>query len=367
MPQGTTKKCWLALQIVALGFSSLLAGCATSLDKKQTVHASVAENAKTLRYVDTIDEVALGSNDIFKRMLTGGDPYNLTKPVAIGVRGDTLIISDAGDLWHDRGTSISDPVTAIGKASIRENESGFGALYKYNLKTGYFENIRGAGDVIEGEISDIYIAKDMSFYVTDVDGKRVLHFSPDGDLIQEYKDAPNIFRPIAVTLDDVRQELIVADEMYSHIVAFDLKSRQPKYGMGSRGEGPGNFRIITDMIAVPGGFVISDRIELRVQIFNRSGEFIADFGRNDLMFPTALAADNFGRIYVADKADNTIKVYKAGKLIDVVGRNGGNAGEFRYISDMKVLDNKLFVVDSLNSRIQIFEFVPEAKSVALLQ
>ena len=362
MSHRTTKKCWLALQIVALGFSGLLAGCAT-LEKNQTVHPSVAENAKTLRYLETIDEVALGSNDIFKRILTGGDPYHLTKPVAIGVRGDTLIISDAGDLWSDRGTTISDPVTAIGKATIRENESGFGALYKYNLKTGHFNSIRGAGDVIEGDVSDIHIAQDMSFYVTDVDGRRVLHFSADGDLIQEYKDAPNIFRPIAVTLDDARQELIVADEVYSHLVAFDLKSREPKYGMGSRGEGPGQFRIITDMIALPDGFVI----ELRVQVFSRSGEFIADFGRNDLMFPTALAADNFGRIFVADKADNTIKVYKAGKLIDVVGRSGGNAGEFRYVSDMKVLDNKLFVVDSLNSRIQIFEFVPEAKSVAMLQ
>ncbi len=364
MSQGTTKKRWLALQVIALGFAVLTTGCATV--EKQIVHESVAETAKTLRYLYTIDNVVLGSNDIFKRIITGGESYNLTKPVAIGVRGDTLIISDAGSLWQDLGITISDPVSAIGKAGIRENESGFGALYKYNLKTGHFEDLPGAGDIIQGQISDIYIDKDMSFYVTDVEAKRVLHFSADGDLIREFKNAPNIFSPIAITLDDARQELIIADETYSHLVAFDLKSQDPIYGIGSRGEGPGKFRIITDMIAIPDGFAVSDRIELRVQIFDRKGEYIADFGRGDIMFPTALAVDPDGRIYVADKADSTIKVYKVGKLVDVVGRNGYGAGEFRHISDMKVLGNNLFVVDSLNSRIQVFEFVPEAKSVALL-
>jgi len=364
MSQGTTKKRWLALQIVTLCFAVLTTGCATV--EKQIVHPSVAETAKTLRYAYTIDTMVLGSNDIIKRIITGGETYSLTKPVAIGVRGDTLIISDAGSIWDDGGMTISDPVSAIGKASIRVNESGFTSLYRYNLKTGYFEDIPGAGDIIKGEISDIYIAKDMSFYVTDVEAKRVLHFSANGGLIGEYKDGPNISRPIAVTLDDARQELIVADGMYSHIVAFDVKSRNPIYGMGGRGEGPGKFRIITDMIVIPGGFAVSDRIELRVQIFDRKGTYIADFGRGDIMFPTALAIDPDERIYVADKADSTIKVYKVGKLIDVVGSNGYGAGEFRHISDMKVLGNKLFVVDSLNSRIQVFDFVPEAKSVALL-
>jgi len=365
MSQGTPKKRRFTLQVITLGLVGLFAGCA-SVDKKPVIHPSVAEGSKTLRYAYTIDNVVLGSNDIFKRIITGGETYSLTKPVAIGVRGDTLIVSDAGSLSNDRGTTIGDPVAAVGKASIRQSESGFGSLYKYNLKTGSFQNLRGAGDEIQGEISDILIAKDMSFFVTDVDAKRVLHFTPDGSLIREYKNGPNIFRPIAITLDDTRQELIVADEMYSHMVAFNLKTGQAIYGMGGRGEGPGKFRIITDMISIPDGFAVSDRIELRVQIFDRQGEYIADFGRGDIMFPTALAVDAAGRIFVADKADNTIKVYKVGKLVDVIGRNGSNPGEFRYVSDMKVMDNKLFVVDSLNSRIQVFDFVPEAKSVALL-
>jgi hypothetical protein len=206
----------------------------------------------------------------------------------------------------------------------------------------------------------------MSFYVTDVEGRRALHFSPDGSLLKVYKHAPNIFRPIALTVDEKRQQVLVADETYSHIVSFDMEKAEPIYGMGDRGEGPGKFRIITDMIAIPDGYLVSDRIELRVQVLDKQGEYVANFGQGIVTFPTALATDKQGRFYVSDKADSTIKVFKAGKLIDQIGANGYGAGEFRYISDMKVLDNQLYVVDSLNGRIQVFEFVSDTNKVALL-
>ena len=160
--------------------------------------------------------------------------------------------------------------------------------------------------------------------------------------------------------------MLVADETYSHIVSFDMDKAQPIYGMGGRGEGPGKFRIITDMIPIPDGYLVSDRIELRVQVLDKDGNYIANFGQGIVTFPTALAVDKQGRVYVSDKADSTIKVFKAGKLIDQVGRNGYGAGEFRYVSDMKVLGNELYVVDSLNGRIQVFEFISDKSDVALL-
>lgn len=366
MSQRIKKKRRLALQVIGASLTAFLLGCASTTTNKNTaVHASVAENAKTLRYVRTIETVGMGSNDAIKQIIAGADTQKLQRPVAIDVRDDTMIIADSGYLYEDRGMTILSAGESIADAEMRTTDKGVGIIYKYNLKTQRMTYIRGAGEHIVGDVSDIYLASDLSFYVTDVEGRRALHFSPDGSLLKIYKHPPNIFRPIALTVDEKRKEVLIADETYSHIVSFDMDKAEPVYGMGDRGEGPGKFRIITDMIPIPDGYLVSDRIELRVQVLDKEGNYVANFGQGIVTFPTALAVDKQGRVYVSDKADSTIKVFKAGKLIDQVGRNGYGAGEFRYVSDMKVLGNQLYVVDSLNGRIQVFEFIADTGDVAL--
>ncbi len=385
MSQRTKKKRRFTLQVIAcLGIVIGLVGCASYAPPKKDAPVPTSHS---LAWVKTIDKVGVGSNDIIKRILAGDEQINLRRPVAIALRDDIMIIADRGELVeharthailsddkkefiktlpHDVNYMVNNNVAIASSRSgtVAVEDYNRGVFFRLNLKTGRMNVIRGAGDIIDDEVSDIYIARDHSFYVTDIEGRRALHFAPDGKLLKIYKHPPNIFRPIAITVDEERKEVLVADETYSHIVAFDMEKAEPIYGMGDRGNGPGKFRIITDMIAIPDGFLVSDRIELRVQVLDRAGNYIADFGRADLMFPTALAMDKFGRVYVADKSDSTIKVYKAGKLIETIGRNGYGPMEFRYISDMKIHRDQLYVVDNLNGRIQVFDILPEGSKVA---
>jgi len=372
MSQGSTKKrrpsLQIGLQVALICFAVSITGCGQIQTKENghvnnTVHTSSGAHAKTLRYLKTIDVVGIGSNDAIKRFIAGQDSHDLNRPVAIDVRGNTMIIAESGRMDVKRGITVAEPDYGISDAGLRVVDQAVGVIFRYDLTTGRMKILNGVGDHIKGDVSDVYLASDNSFYLTDVEGRRALHFSPTGKLLKVYKHPPNIFRPIAITVDEQRQEVLIADETYSHVVSFDMKKAEPIYGMGGRGNGPGNFRIITDMIAIPDGFLVSDRIELRVQVLDREGNFVAEFGRKEVVFPTALAVDIEGRVFVSDKSDSTIKVFKAGKLIDTVGRNGYGAGEFRYISDMKVKENKLYVVDSLNGRIQVFEFIPESASV----
>ena len=369
MSQGSKKKRWPKIQIglqVALVVAVSMTGCAQHQIKNDSVHPTSGEQAKTLRYVKTIDVVGMGSNDAIKRIIAGDDTLDLSRPVAIAVRGNTMIIADSGRVYEKRAITVPEPDYGIADSGARVIDESSGLIFRYDLNTGRMKILHGVGDYIKGDVTDIYLASDNSFYLTDVEGRRALHFSPTGSLLKIYRHPPNIFRPIAITVDEKRKEVLVADETYSHIVAFDMDKAVPIYGMGKRGNGPGKFRIITDMIAIPDGFLVSDRIELRVQILDRDGNFVAQFGHGEMTFPTALAIDSYGRIYVSDKANSTISVYKAGKLIDKIGSNGYGAGEFRYISDMKVLDNNLYVVDSLNGRIQVFEFLPEVEAQAAI-
>jgi len=370
MPQGSKKKRRFTLQIITACIVSLFLASCGSVSKKipGPVHPTVWDSAKSIRYVKTIDVVGLGSDDLIKRVLVGSDEQELVKPVAIALRGSTMIIADTGPVVIDAGMVIKDMQERISRVKLGLHDKGATVFYKYDLNTERMTVLRGTGMHFADEISDIYLAEDYTFYVTDVDGRRVLKFSPQGKLLKVYQHPPNIFRPIAVTVDEIAKEVLIADETYSKIVSFDMDKAEPKYGMGERGSGgQGQFRIITDMIPVPDGFLVSDRIELRVQMLDRKGGFIANFGQGIVTFPTALAIDKENRIFVSDKADSTIKIFKAGKLIDTVGSNGYGRGEFRHISDMKVLNNNLYVVDSLNGRIQVFEFVSSSENVALVQ
>lgn len=335
MSQRSEKKRRFTLQIICVA-AVLLGGCVSQPEKPVVIHPSVGENASILRHSQTLNVVGLGLDDPFKHFLFGRDVEDLENPVAIGLRDNIMYVADAGP----------------------------GVIFKYNLDTGRMRPLHGAGDMITGEITDIYVMPDHSFYVTDIEGRQVLHFSENGSFIKSYFDDPNISRPVAVSVNEKNGEVYVADEVYSHIVAFSHEG-EPIYGMGGRGEGPGKFRIITDMIRTADGFLVSDRIELSVQILDEKGRYLGDFGEGKLIFPTALALDQYGRIYVAEKAESTIKVFKRGELIDVIGSNGYGKGQFRQIGDMKIHNNKLYVADSLNGRIQVFDILPETQAAVV--
>ncbi len=323
MSQSTPRKRWPALQI-ALLLSSTLVGCSLGLPLKQS---TASPNPKAppiiLTHEQTLRTIEMGSSDPIRRVLLWKDLQELSRPTAIGLRGQTMYIAD-GDL---------------------------GVVFRYDLNSRRMEPVRGVGEKLAGDAADIFVAKDSTIYVADPVGKRVLRFTWDGEYISTFEDATNLSRPVGVIVDD-QDNVLVADELYSLIVAFN-PSGDSVYGMGGRGEGPGKFRFITDFAATKNGFVVGDRVELPVQVLDKKGKYLSHFGERVVEFPTAVAADDSGRVYVFDKADSRIKVFKDGELVEMFGRNGDGDGEFRFVSDMKYADGKLYVADTLNARIQI--------------
>jgi hypothetical protein len=65
---------------------------------------------------------------------------------------------------------------------------------------------------------------------------------------------------------------------------------------------------------------------------------------------------NHKNIYVVDAKDNNIKVFsKSGAFIISIGRKGQAPGEFESPQDMDIFDEKIYVSESSNSRIQILD------------
>ena len=77
-------------------------------------------------------------------------------------------------------------------------------------------------------------------------------------------------------------------------------------------------------------------------------------GKGTLKNTDVIAVDRYNRMFVSDSFDNTIKVYEHGQLVANVGGSGAIPASFNRITSLWMDQNLLYVVDSLNARIQTF-------------
>jgi DNA-binding beta-propeller fold protein YncE len=87
------------------------------------------------------------------------------------------------------------------------------------------------------------------------------------------------------------------------------------------------------------------------------GEPLGVIGRGRLQRPTGLARDpSNGDLYVADTYAHDIKVFDPqGRLLRVLGRRGEGEGEFNFPTHMAFANGSLYVTDTLNSRVQVYD------------
>ncbi|XP_078609465.1 E3 ubiquitin-protein ligase TRIM71-like isoform X1 [Branchiostoma floridae x Branchiostoma japonicum] len=132
--------------------------------------------------------------------------------------------------------------------------------------------------------------------------------------------------------------------------------------IGEEGEGDGQlcrpWGICCDK---DGNYVVADRSNNRIQVFNHSGTFLHKFGsagsRNGQFDrPAGVAVDNQGRIIVADKDNHRIQIFTFhGDFMLKFGEKGSKNGQFNYPWDVAVSsEGKILVSDTRNHRVQLF-------------
>lgn len=108
---------------------------------------------------------------------------------------------------------------------------------------------------------------------------------------------------------------------------------------------------------------------VRVSICTVDSEYIGQFatfgeGDGELTWPTAIARDSRGDLYVADEHRHDVQVFdKDGKFLRKWGSLGSGPGQLDRPSGLAVdPDNNVIVVDHMNNRIQ--RFSPDGKPLA---
>ena len=327
MPFSTTRITRLALILIGLAIVSAIGGCTafSGVQVTDTTAAAQRNSKATNSWLYPLETITGGwmGNDY-----VGNAKRRLQRPVVVAVRDHDIYIVDAGQEL----------------------------LYLYDDFTKRMSVIKDLRGAVTGEVSDLYVASDRSYYVADADGHQVLHFDRNGHLLQTYKDALNLARPVAVSVDEANGFIYIADGLFDHVLIFDRAGDLWRM-IGDRGEEDGKFLNITAMTRGPDGVYVTARLGKRGQVLDQdTGDFRYAFDKDTLVFPKGIAVDKLSdRAYVSDFFDNSIKIFEHGHFLAKVGGTGAGPGRFKGIADVAVENGFLYVADSLNGRVQVFK------------
>lgn len=197
-------------------------------------------------------------------------------------------------------------------------------------------------------------------YVADSGLGEVVAFNVDGKL--QFRAGPPLVRPVAVLLSGER--LLVADSELHAVCSFNLRGEYQSQ-FGRRGTAPGEFNYPTHLATDDTGRIyVTDSMNCRIQVFDAAGNFqrqIGSIGDSPGHFsrPKGVAVSAAGHIYVADALFDNVQVFNAeGRLLLPLGEAGTGPGQFGLPAGLAITpDGRIFIADCYNSRIQVLRYL----------
>jgi len=157
-------------------------------------------------------------------------------------------------------------------------------------------------------------------------------------------------------------EVIVRDCSTKQLVVFD-EHFQSSHVFGGAGNGRGKFQSIAG-IALDNRkrhLYISDSLLHCIQKFTLNGGFISQFGckgtaNSQFKTPHGVVFSQSELLFVCDKDNNRIQVFKNEQFSYLFGQQGTEPGAFKHPVDVTLnkSEDRLFIADFGNDRIQVF-------------
>lgn len=220
----------------------------------------------------------------------------------------------------------------------------------------------------------IGVALDASgnVYISDSNKHRVFAFTQDGKPLFAIGEDGKLEGPTGLAVDDERKRLYIVNSRKNNIAVYDL-SGEFLFTFSGPGQRSGflNFPVDLD-IDSKGNIVVSDSINGRVQVFAPDGKFVKKFGQrgdgpSDFQLIKGIAVDKkTDNIYIVDGRGDRFAIFsKDGEALLAIGRAASARktsapGGFSLPQDISIDKNgAVYVVDSINARVQIFQIVDD--------
>lgn len=237
-------------------------------------------------------------------------------------------------------------------------DSATSALYRFDSTTQTVTRLAAVRALIG---TRVLAGPDGSVYLLQPGVAGISRYARDGRLIATYAAPGDLIYPVDMVIEPARGLLWVADGSLEQIVAFHPMGRIA-YVVGHRGSP--DHRLDAGMRQMAAGersvFVTDPACRCVGEVLP-GGQGLRTFGEGELIRPTAVAADRWGRVWVVDTGDRRIKVFF----------DGLPAGSVRFAElslasaeAMTIHENDLYLADGQGARIAIFRITAPAAAAA---
>ena len=270
---------------------------------------------------------------IFSRFwgwIAGAAPRNMARPYAVAAEGRRLAVTDPGN----------------------------GVVHVYDTQRRDYRRIDSAGQQPLASPVGVALAGD-TLYVADSALGRIFVFGPKGKLVQTIE---GVQRPTGLARDGQSGRLYVVDTMGHNVVVFGPDGTR-LFDFGHRGTGEGEFNYPSHVTIRGDRLYVNDTMNFRLQVFDLDGKFVSSFGSHgdgsgDFAQPKGVGVDSEGHIYVVDALFNRVQIFDGqGQLLLAFGEDGEEPGGFWLPTGLYISQDRIYVADSYNRRVQVFEFL----------
>jgi tripartite motif-containing protein 2/3/tripartite motif-containing protein 71 len=285
-----------------------------------------------------------------------GSPFSVDVKAPIEKLGaPTLTIEGVSAPWgvavSKRGETLVTESTAHCVSVFSPRGKILRTFGSYGSGPGQLDSPRGLAITGDGEI-----------LVADRNNHRIQKFTADGKFLQavgvEGKGHLEFTRPRGLIYNPSNNRVYVTDS--NHRVQV-LNSDLTFSGI-LRGNSKDHFNFPSGIACDGTGNVyVADRKNNRMQVFTQDGKFLRGFGQHgggegDLDSPSGVAVDSTtGNVYVGELMNHRVSVFTSeGEFVTCFGKEGSGEGEFRHPPDLTLNNGALYVCDNSNHRIQIF-------------
>lgn len=220
----------------------------------------------------------------------------------------------------------------------------------------------------------VAIDGDGSIFVLERRSSTVLVF----DRSEKYQRAislksVSVTSPTSMVIDKKNHLMFIADAATRKVVVTDLQGEFIR-SFGKSGDADGEFNLpVALALNSRGHLAVADAFNASIQIFDQSGKFLRKFGRRgdspgDFQLIKSLAIDSSDNVYVVDGRAHNITIFnEQGELLLVLGgfyassETGKLApGGFSIPIGIDIdSTDKIYVVDQMNTRVQVFQYFSE--------
>jgi sugar lactone lactonase YvrE len=205
-------------------------------------------------------------------------------------------------------------------------------------------------------------------YVSDSVASRIYIFDNNGSQIAEVS-GDFIQRPCGIAVDRKNHRVLVADTGLHQVVILSPTGKLLAR-LGKRGTKLGEFNFPTNVaVDSTGRIYVSDSLNFRVQQFAPDFQVTRQIGKKGDMpgyfgQPKGVAVDSEDHLYVVDANFESVQIFNPeGQLLLDFGVEGHNPGEFWLPTGINIdSQNRIWVADSYNRRVQVFDYLPEGRN-----